>query len=89
MDVTLAETSKALKGTRSLKALGPDGYQALFFKRTWSLTGLSVLHFAQDLLKEAEIPVEVAKALSVLIPKEVKPSSLISSRPISLCNVPK
>lgn len=59
----LSETSKALKGMGSIKALGPDGYPALFFKRTWGLTGLPLHHFTDDLLNGEEVPLEAAEAL--------------------------
>lgn len=39
------EVHKALKTMGSLKALGPDGYQAVLYKKTWSTTGPEVTSF--------------------------------------------
>lgn len=86
-EYSIAETKKALNGMGSMKAPGPDGYQALFFKRTWERTSHALHHFSLGVLKGEEFPNEAAEALLVLIPKEEKPSSLRSFRPISLCNV--
>lgn len=63
----------------SLKAPGPDGYQHVFFKRTWELTGTALHNFSQGVLRGELIPLEVTEALLVLIPKEEKPSSIKGS----------
>lgn len=87
MEYTLEETHKSLMGMGSLKAPGPDGFHALFFKKTWNLTGRALHSFAQGILQGGDFPPEVTEALLVLIPKEQKPSSIKNFRPISLCNV--
>lgn len=71
----------------SLKTLGPDGYQPVFFKRNWELTGTTLHNFAQGVLRGEVIPSEETEALLVLIPKEEKPSSIKGFKSISLCNV--
>lgn len=48
---TEEETKIALKGMRSLKAPGPDGFQAMFVKKTWEQTGPAVFAFAKGVLK--------------------------------------
>lgn len=42
---SLLETQRALQNMVSLKVLGPNGYQALFFMRTRETTGVAVHHF--------------------------------------------
>lgn len=68
----MEEVCTVLKGMSSFKALGPDGFQAVFFKKTWELTGKAVYSFVQNILEGDEIPSEAAKAMLVLIPKEGK-----------------
>lgn len=38
-DCTEEEMLRALRSIGSHKAPGPDGYQAVFFKRFWNVTG--------------------------------------------------
>lgn len=83
----MEETLTALKEMGSWKAPDPDGYQPGFFKRSWATTGSSVHKFVQEALEGKEIPEETTGALLVLVPKEVKPSSLRNFRLISLCNM--
>lgn len=47
----------------------------------------AIHNFAQGIFKGKEVSEEVAEALLVLLPKEAKPPSIKSYRPISLCNV--
>lgn len=77
----------ALKDMGSYKAIGPDGFHVLFFKKTWSFTGQALLSFLQKVMTEQVIPKEEAKDLLVLIPKEDNLSSIRSFRRISLCNI--
>lgn len=87
VDYSLAETSKALKGMGSLKSPGPDGYQPLFFMKTWNLTGQDLHSFAQGVLGGGDFSAEAAEALLVLIPKVNRPTSIKGFRPVNLCNV--
>lgn len=72
---------------RLLKALGPNGYQALFFHRTWRFTGPTLFDFVKVVLENAEVPSGANESMLVLILKEEKPSSIRRFRRISLCNV--
>lgn len=40
---------------RSLKALGPDGFQPLFFNKTWEKTGPALTDFVPGVLRRDEI----------------------------------
>lgn len=86
-DVPITETKKALNDIGSWKALGPDSFQAGFYKNTWEVAGLAVHNFVQRVMKGEAISEEAGEALLVLIPKEANPSSIKRFRPISLCNV--
>lgn len=83
----MSEAKKALSEMGSWEAPGPDGYQPGFFKHTWEITGQQVYSFAQAILNGGDVTSEDAKALLVLVPKVVQPSSLKNFIPISLCNV--
>lgn len=82
-----AEIKKALGGMGSWKAPGADGFQPGFFKKSWEITGPSVNKYVVGILKGEEVTDEDTEAMLVLIPKEAKPMSIKSFRPISLCNV--
>lgn len=71
----------------SLKSPRTDGFQPLFFKRTWAKTGAALGSFILGTLRGEEISEEAAAALLVLIPKEETPASIRNFRLISLCNV--
>lgn len=45
-----------------------------------------MFEFLQSVLRKDEVPKEVTEAHLVMIPKEKKPNSIKSFRPISLCN---
>lgn len=48
--------------------------------------GTSLFHFG--VLERGVVPPGAAEALLVVIPKEVKPTTMKGFRPLSLCNVP-
>lgn len=85
-EVTLEETKRVLWGMRSYKAPGPDGYQAVFFKKARDKLGGDVHGFVKGIMEGGEIKEDAAQALLVLIPKETKPNNMRSFRPLSLCN---
>lgn len=86
-ECTEEEVLKALRSMGSYKVPGPDGFQAVFLKRFWNVTGTAVLEFVRGIMRGGEILVEAAKALLVLVPKEVKPCSLQEFGPLTLCNI--
>lgn len=86
-EFTVEDTRKALMKIALLKAPGPDRFQPIFFKETWDLTGCALHKFARDIIEGGNIPLEAAKILLVLIPKEERPINIRNFRPISLCNV--
>lgn len=86
-ELSIDETRRALMEIGSLKALGPDGYQPVFFKCTWDLTRRLSILSRSGFLMGGEVPAAALEALLVLIPKEDKPTTIRSFRQISLCNV--
>lgn len=85
-ELTMEETKRALWEIGSYKAPGPNDYQAIFFKATWSLIGQAIPSFIKGILEGGEVPQEAAEVLFVLIPKELKPNIVKRFRPLSLCN---
>lgn len=87
-EVTIEETKKSLSRMGSYKAPGPDGYQAIFYKRTWHITGSALHEYVRRVMAGEGIPKATAEASLVLIPKEKYLTSMRGFRPLSLCNVP-
>ena len=84
---TKEDVRKALFQIGDMKAPGPDGLHAIFFKRFWHILG-------DELTKEVLDAIEKKKILDgwnstniVLIPKVENLEVITQYRPISLCNV--
>lgn len=85
-EVSKEEIRRALVKMGSYKALGPDGFQPIFFKETWNINGMTVCAFVKGIMDGQPVPEEYAEALLVLISKEGQPESMKGFRPLSLCN---
>ncbi|KAK6160956.1 hypothetical protein DH2020_004337 [Rehmannia glutinosa] len=84
---TEEEVTEALAQMHPTKAPGPDGMQAIFYKKLWSLIKCDVLSVILDVLNGGLSPDKINQTLIVLIPKKKKPERVVDFRPISLCNV--
>lgn len=81
------EIVQALNGIGDLKAPGPDGMPAIFFKKFWDTIGNQVKQEVMTVLNGDAIPDGWNETTVVLIPKVKDPQCLKDFRPISLCNV--
>ncbi|XP_023878160.1 uncharacterized protein LOC111990605 [Quercus suber] len=81
------EIKVALFQMQDLKALGLDGFPALFYKQLWSTVGNDVVKAVSSFFIRGSMPKEVNSSLIVLIPKISNPTTVNHYRPISLCNV--
>ena len=81
------EVKRALFQMYPSKAPGPDGFQAHFFQKHWSICGPEVTMAVLRILEGKENVESLNETLLVLIPKVPSPTSLTQFRPISLCNV--
>lgn len=81
---TREEVVQALKSIGNLKAPGPDGMPALFYKEYWDDVGDRVV---EEVLDGGPMPDCWNDTTIVLIPKKRKPEHIKDLRPISLCSV--
>ena len=70
-----------------LKAPGPDGLHAIFFKKYWHILGDEITHEVVFAINSRQIPNEWNDTTIVMIPKIGSPELVTQFRPISLCNV--
>jgi hypothetical protein len=84
---TVDEIKLALGSMGDLKAPGPDGMPAIFFKRFWDLVGGKVQQEILGILNGGSIPAGWNETVIVLIPKIKNPERIKDLRPISLCNL--
>lgn len=75
------EILNAIMSMSLFKAPGPDGYQAVFYQQTWSVTGPVIISLVKKILGGEKIPKGVAEALLVLIPKIEEPCGISQFRP--------
>lgn len=70
-----------------LKAPGPDGFFAEFYRQQWSTVGQEVCTVVLHFLNGFEMDKRVNEMHIALIPKKTAPRCVSNFRPISLCNV--
>ncbi|CAN1159810.1 LINE-1 reverse transcriptase homolog [Linum perenne] len=85
--VTLAEVRKAVFGMANEKAPGPDGYNAFFYKNSWTKIGGEVMETVRYFFEEGVMPSQVNSLILTLIPKKTNAAEMKDYRPISCCNV--
>jgi hypothetical protein len=86
-EYTAQEVKEALDSIGDLKAPGPDGMHAIFYKRFWDVVGDKVTQEVLNVLRGGMMPAEWNDTSVVLIPKVKNPDCMKDLRPISLCNV--
>lgn len=71
----------------SLKAPGPDGFQAFFDQKNWATVAPNVYSMVKSVLDGKGLPASLNETFLVLIPKVDNPELPSQFRPIGLCNV--
>ena len=84
---TREEVKKAMFRIGDLKAPGPDGLHAIFYKRFWDMLGEELEDEVLAVVNSATVPEGWNATTIVLIPKVEAPEKVSQFRPISLCNV--
>lgn len=84
---SLEEIKAVLFEMKDQKALGLDGFPALFYKQLWPTVGNDLIKVVTSFFMKGTMPKEVNCSLIVLIPKISNPTSINHFKPISLCNV--
>ncbi|CAL1361155.1 unnamed protein product [Linum trigynum] len=84
---TGADIQRAVQDMKPFQAPGPDGFQAIFFQRSWQVVGKALIDLAMDFFSTGVLPEEVVESTVVLIPKVDHPELVSQLRPISLNNV--
>lgn len=81
------EIWNAAKSIGTLKASGPDGLSASFFRECRDIIGMSVIYLVRDFFTKGSSLRLINRTNIALIPKVENPKSVSNYRPISLCNV--
>jgi hypothetical protein len=71
----------------TIKALGPDGYTAEFFKSSWSVVGADVITAIKSFFESGLLLKEVNTTILTLVPKKPNASFMGDFRPIACWNV--
>ncbi|KAA3482603.1 reverse transcriptase [Gossypium australe] len=90
LKLTAAYTSKEIREVvfemGATKALGEDGFPALFYQKCWHITGDEVTSFCLQILNNDMEVRSFNSTIIVLILKNSNPLNMTRFRPISLCN---
>jgi hypothetical protein len=81
------DVKKAAFSIGDLKAPGPDGLHAIFYKFFWTICGEKITEEILVAIHTGVIPEGWNDTTMVLIPKIDTPELITQYRPISLCNV--
>lgn len=86
MPVTISEIEDVIKFAIQTRLLGPDGFNAHFFKVFWPIIGLDVCAGIMDFFKHGSMLDQLKATFIVLVPKSENAASPDKFRPISLTN---
>ncbi|CAH9085655.1 unnamed protein product [Cuscuta epithymum] len=86
-EADLEEVKRVVFSLNSFSSPGPDGLQAVVYKKFWDTVGSTITNFVNTSLRTGSIPAQILKANMVLIPKNEAPEVAGNFRPIILLNV--
>ena len=82
-----AEILQAVQQLGPLKAPGPDGIPAAFYKKFWPTIQHDILNMVKAFFHLGFLLKSLNHTFITLIPKVRRPKRVTQFRPISLCNV--
>lgn len=82
-----SEIDIMVQSMSSLKAPGPDGFQALFYQKNWDLVTKNVYSMVLEALQGKGLPSGLNDTFISLILKVKHPENAAQCRPIGICNV--
>uniref|UniRef100_A0A803QG19 Reverse transcriptase domain-containing protein n=1 Tax=Cannabis sativa TaxID=3483 RepID=A0A803QG19_CANSA len=83
---TCEEIKRVVWKLNPLKALGPDGFFGIFYRKYWETVGEDICGMVQDFFRSGRFVGKLSHTFLCLIPKTDNPYSFDHFRPISLCN---
>lgn len=69
------------------KAPEVDGYNSLFFKKTWNIVKEEIMQAVKDFFTTGRLYKAINCTTVTLVPKTVKPKTVKEFRPIACCTV--
>jgi hypothetical protein len=81
------EVKAAPDSIGDLKALGPEGMPAIFYKKFWRTVGDTLVHEVLIMLRSGSLPEGWNETVVQVIPKVHNLEGMKDLRPVSLCNV--
>ena len=85
--ITKQDVWNVILGMGNNKASGPDGYNALFFKKAWNIIADDIFAAVNKFFMSGKLLKQINHALIALIPKSDQASQVNHFRPISCCNL--
>ncbi|KAH7845388.1 hypothetical protein Vadar_001417 [Vaccinium darrowii] len=86
IEITDEEIRDTFLSLNPHKAPGPDGYNAGFFQKAWSIVGHDVISAIKNFFRSGKLLRKVNSTSVALVPKVPNPSKISDFRPISCCN---
>lgn len=86
-EVSAAEIKSAMFSIGGDKAPGPDGFNASFFHKNWSIVGPDVVNVVKYFFSHRCLPKGWNATALTLVPKLGCPLTMNDYRPIACCNV--
>ena len=86
-EVSLEEVEVAVMHLPRIKAPGPDGFTAEFFKAAWNFMGQDITDVVEESRRHRKIYPALNATFLTLILKQKQADTPVGFHPISLCNV--
>ncbi|KAH7866207.1 hypothetical protein Vadar_017075 [Vaccinium darrowii] len=85
-EISNQEIKETFMSLNPNKAPGPDGYNAGFFQKSWSVVGNEVTSAVRSFFRSGRLLTKANSTSIALVPKVPNPTKVGDYRPISCCN---